>query len=233
MASSVRFDQESPAWRILQYLQRNGTGAIKDLEQHLGVTTTAVRQQLQALQADGYVERKSVHAGVGRPHHEYSMTANAQDLFSHHSEELALTLLEEVFELEGKETTIRLLGRVSRRLAEQYAQDVESGELSERVAQLIKALADRGILADMTVQEEDVIILETYNCPYHEIAQEHRDICVMDENILREVLGSDVTLDVCMMDGHHKCSFVIGGLRVVGEGADKEQGSNEDASLES
>jgi DeoR family transcriptional regulator, suf operon transcriptional repressor len=104
---------------------------------------------------------------------------------------------------------------VSHRLAAQYADDVASGVLSERVAELIQALADRGVLADMTIAQEDIIVLKTYNCPYHELAQEHRDICNMDEQLLREVLGSDVTLRECMMDGHHRCSFVIGGVDVI------------------
>ncbi len=209
MSVNVHLDRETPAWRILEYIQRHGSGTIKDMEGYLGVTTTAVRQQLQVLQADGYVERKSIHAGVGRPHHEYSMTPKSQNLFSCHSEELALTLLEEVFAMEGKETTQRLLGRVSSRLAEQYLQSVESAVLSERVEQMVVALSNRGVLADMTVNEEDVIVLETYNCPYHELALENRDICDMDEQLMREVLGSDVNLSECMMDGHHCCSFVV------------------------
>ncbi len=210
MALSIQLDRQAPAWRILEYLQRNGSGAIKELEEHLGVTTTAVRQQLQVLQANGYVERKSVHAGVGRPHHEYSLTPNAQELFSCHSDELALTLLEEIMALAGKETTEQLLGRVSSRLAAQYLPSVEAGELSERVGQLVEALSARGVLADMKIDEEDVIVLQTYNCPYHELAQEHRDICDMDEKFMREVLGSDVNLSECMLDGHHRCTFVVG-----------------------
>lgn len=210
MALGAHLDRQSPAWRILEYLQRNGSGAIKDLEEHLGVTTTAVRQQLQALQADGYVERTSVHAGVGRPHHEYSMTAKAHDLFSCGTDELALTLLEEVLALAGKETTDQLLGRVGSRLAAHYARSIEAGELSERVEQLVEVLSARGVLADMKIDEEDVIVLQTYNCPYHELAQEHRNICDMDERFMREVLGSDVNLSECIMDGHHRCSFVVG-----------------------
>jgi DeoR family suf operon transcriptional repressor len=210
MALSDPVDKQTPAWKILEYLQRNGSASIKTLEEHLGVTTTAVRQQLQALQASGYVERQSVHAGVGRPHHEYSMKPKAQELFSCHSDELALSLLEEVMELAGRETTERLLGRVGSRLAAQYLQSVEAGELSERVGQLVDALAARGVLADMSIDDEDIIVLQTYNCPYHELAQEHRDICNMDEKFMREVLGSEVSLSECMFDGHHRCTFVVG-----------------------
>lgn len=210
MALNIQLNREAPAWRILEYLQRNGSGTIKALEQYLGVTTTAVRQQLQVLQADGYLERTSVHAGVGRPHHEYSLTDKAQGLFSRHSEDLALTLLEEVMALEGKEATARLLDRVGSRLAAQYLVDVEAGDLGERVEQLVEALSARGVLADVRVDDEDAIVLQTYNCPYHGLALEHRDICDMDEKFMREVLGSEVTLSECMMDGHHRCSFVVG-----------------------
>ena len=86
---------------------------------------------------------------------------------------------------------------------------MEAGDLSERVGQLVQALSARGVMADMQVSEEDVIVLQTYNCPYHEIAQEYRDICEMDERFMREVLGSDVNLSECMLDGHHRCTFVV------------------------
>jgi predicted ArsR family transcriptional regulator len=209
MAMNAIMDRQTPAWKILEYLQRHGSASIKELEEHLGVTTTAVRQQLQALQASDYVERQSVHAGVGRPHHEYSMTSQAQELFSCHLDELALSLLEELMALAGKETTERLLSRVSSRLAAQYLGSVEAGDLSKRVEQLVDALSARGVLADMSINDEDVIMLQTYNCPYHELAQEHRDICDMDEKFMREVLGSDVNLSECMLDGHHRCTFVV------------------------
>ncbi len=56
---------------------------------------------------------------------------------------------------------------------------------------------------------ENTIVLHAYNCPYHELAQEHRAICEMDEEVMRKVLGSDVSLSACMMDGHRGCSFVV------------------------
>ena len=45
-------------------------------------------------------------------------------------------------------------------------------------------------------------LLRTFNCPYHELAHEHREICEMDTNMMRKVLGSDVSLSSCMLDGH-------------------------------
>jgi predicted ArsR family transcriptional regulator len=38
--------RESPLWHIVEHLQRNGSATIRELEDLLGVTTTAVRQHL-------------------------------------------------------------------------------------------------------------------------------------------------------------------------------------------
>jgi predicted ArsR family transcriptional regulator len=209
MALNAYQDRESPAWQILEHIQRNGPASIRELEDLLGITTNAVRQHLGALQADGYIERQRVHAGVGRPHHAYSITDKARELFACHCDDLALTLLEEVFALEGREQAILLLDRVGSRLAQRYADSVRSAVLQERVEELAHALYRRGVLTGVTVEDENTIILRTYTCPYHELAQEHRDICAMDEHLMRKVLGSEVSLSACMMDGHRGCSFVV------------------------
>ncbi len=202
-------NQENPTWLVLEHLQKSGSASIKDLEVVLGVTTTAVRQHLNTLQAEGYIERRRVPGGVGRPHYAYTLTGKSQELFGCHCDDLALTLLEEVFLLEGSERTELLLGRVGNRLATQYANDVRSTVLQDRVEELAGALYERGVIADVSKQSDDTIVLHTYNCPYHELAQDHREICEMDQKMIRQVLGSDVNLSECMMDGHGSCTFVV------------------------
>jgi predicted ArsR family transcriptional regulator len=102
-----------------------------------------------------------------------------------------------------------LLERVSGKLASKYASTVRSTALHQRVEELAGALSAQGILTDVVEQSGDLFILKTYNCPYHELAQEHREVCDMDQHMLRTVLGSDVSLSACMMDGHAGCSFVV------------------------
>ncbi len=58
MALNAYQNRESLSWRILN-TQRKGAATIGELEDVLGVTTTAVRQQLQTLQADGYVSGRA------------------------------------------------------------------------------------------------------------------------------------------------------------------------------
>jgi len=209
MTLSTIGKRESPLWQIIEHLQRRGSATIKELENLLGVTTTAVRQHLNTLQAEGYIERRSVHAGVGRPHHAYFTTAKVQELFACHCDDLALTLLEEVFHLEGEARTAELLDRVGTRLAGKYVSAVRGSMLRERVDELARALNGNGILADAVFADSDVIALRTYNCPFHELAQEHREICEMDRSMLQKVLGSDVQLSQCMLEGHAGCTFIV------------------------
>ncbi len=208
MAVGFRRDENSPAWQILEYLQRHESATIKELEQFLGVTTTAVRQHLTALQAEGLVERRTEHSGVGRPHHAYFVTDAARQLFACHCDDLALTLLDEMYRMEGAQRVSQLLERVRNRLAARYAESVKSSLLQERVQEMAAALGEQGILTDVDAQD-DAIVLRTYNCPYHDLAQEYREICEMDQGVIQQVLGSDVSLSACMMDGAGGCSFVV------------------------
>lgn len=203
--------REAPSRQIVEYLQRNGSATIKDLETLLGVTTTAVRVQLTALLAEGYIARKAIHAGVGRPAHAYVLTEKAREFFACHCDDLALTLLQEVFIIEGEERASLLLSRVGDRLARRYAGSVRGRVLEERVEQMAAVLDQRGVLTDIERNDVDTITLHTYNCPFHELAQEHREICQMDEEMMRSVLGGDVRLSTCIMDGHNRCAFVVKG----------------------
>lgn len=209
--ASTSHNPESSTWQILEFLKRRGSASIKELEDLLGVTTTAVRQHLNTLLGEGYVERKRVNAGVGRPHHVYIPTVKVNELFACHCDDLALTLLEEVFDQEGPERAAQLLDRVGDRLAKRYAGSVRSNLLRERVEEMAGVLNKIGVLTDINMEDENTFVLKTYNCPYHELAQEYRDVCEMDANLMRKVLGADVNLSSCIMDGHGGCSFVVEG----------------------
>ncbi|HRJ43418.1 MAG: MarR family transcriptional regulator [Caldilineaceae bacterium] len=215
MAFAFGTDTESPSWQIVEYLQRHTSATIKELEEMLGVTSTAVRQHLAGLQAAGYVARRTVNAGVGRPYHIYAATEDSRKLFDCHCDDLALTMLEEMFEMVGPDNISHLLRRVSGRLADRYGKAVKSPVLLSRVQEMAGVLGHLGVLTDVLPQDSHTIILKTYNCPYHELAQEHRQICDMDQEMMQQVLGHDVALNACIMDGDGGCSFTVTKDRTV------------------
>jgi predicted ArsR family transcriptional regulator len=198
----------TPAGQILEFLLRNGPGSIKELEQAAGVTATAVRQQLASLTAEGLVTMSKERQGVGRPRNLYHLTERSHSLFAYYSDELALDLIGELLETEGTDKLRYLLNRVGVKLAGQYRRQIKGDAMGDRVRQLSTLLDRRGIRVDLE-HNDDVIVLREYNCPYHDLASVHRDVCEMERNAFSLALGAEVTLGNCIQDGHHSCQFVV------------------------
>ncbi len=204
----LRALQDSPAGQIVEILQRHGPLSIKEIEERVGVTKTAVRQQLTSLMADGMVDTRLVREGVGRPHYVYLLTEKAREVFADYCDELVLSLYEELLAEVGPAQVAVLLDRVGSRLATKYDQQLHGSRLGERVRSLASVMDDKGILNDFHSTSSG-FVLKSYNCPYHELAQEHREICQMEQTMMAEVLAADVELTQCMMDGHRGCEFTV------------------------
>lgn len=198
----------STAGQILEHLLRNGPSGIKDLEEAMQVTATAVRQQLASLMSEGLIVSVQERRGVGRPRNVYKLTERSHSLFACYCDELALSLIGEVLETEGTDKLRYLLSRVGNKLAMQYGRQLQGEGLGDRVRELSALLDRRGIRADFE-HSGDVIILHEYNCPYHDLASVHRDVCEMERDAFSQALGAQVTLRHCIQDGHHSCQFLV------------------------
>ncbi len=200
----------SPAGEVLGILQRHGSVTIKDLETGLGVTTTAVRQQIAGLLADGYIQQETERAGRGRPRHIYSLTPKGRALFPHHYDEFTNSLLREIVLSEGSAKVQELLGRMGQRMAAQYEIQLAGLSSNERATKLTELLNAKGILAEVRF-EPDGIVFHEYSCPYYELARENRAICDMEEDMIASAVRQPVELISCTLDGHHGCQFKIEG----------------------
>lgn len=200
---------DSPRGQIIKLIQRNGPLGIKDFRHELGLSDTAVRQQLRTLMAEGLVRTSlSDRSGPGRPSQRYELTGEARNLFACYCEDLALNLYNELLSDQGPDLVDALLARVGQKLAGQYQHQVKGRVLDDRVRSFSSVLDSKGIMSDVS-RQADVIMLHEYNCPYHEIAASHREICEMEQDMMSQVLDADVELTLCMMDGHSNCSFSV------------------------
>ena len=198
----------SPAGQILKLLQQQGTLSIKEIETALGVTTTAVRQQLTTLMVEGLVTATTVREKRGRPHAMYTLSEKGQAFFARGYEDLALVLLEEVLERQEPESAQWLLQRVSARLGAQYAEQLHGAMLADRLREFAALLDKRGILSK--VEEADgAFVFTEYGCPYYGLAREHREVCDMEIEAMGQALGSQVVLCQSQLDGHHGCQFQV------------------------
>lgn len=183
----------SPAGGVLSAMQRQGQVTVKDLEEALNVTATAVRQQLAALLAEGYISQGAENIGRGRPKHVYALTAKGRALFPQHYDEFTNSLLREILVSEGPTKVQELLGRMSQRMASQYERELAGLPDEQRAEKLVELLNAKGILAEVEIQEDSIIVRE-YTCPYYKLAHEYRDICDMEEKMIAHVMERPVEL---------------------------------------
>ena len=80
--------------QLLEVLKRRGEARAEELAEALGVTVSAARQHLAALQAAHFVAYRELKGTPGRPKHVYHLTQAAEELFPKSYDEFATDLLE-------------------------------------------------------------------------------------------------------------------------------------------
>jgi DeoR family suf operon transcriptional repressor len=194
---------------IFDNLRRCQSMTVLQLADQLEVTSTAVRQRLTRLMAQGYIERTATISGRGRPRHQYKLTDKGRKKSGSNFADLAAALWEEVRLVQDPEVRRGLIQRLSHRLSQMYVGQVDGHSVRERMEQLGHLFEERHIPFAVGRQGE-LPILTVYACPYPELASDDRSICNMERQMFTEVLGTELNQTECRLDGDGCCSFEAG-----------------------
>ena len=195
---------------LLRQLLRGGPGGV-DVESlclALRITHNAVRQHVTALIGDGYAERAPSRATGGRPQARYRLTAAGHERFPRNYAAIATALLAAVGARLGEDDTRGLLTDLGRTLG--AADPIDPAQPDDAIAE---ALADRlqraGYEAVATTRGGPAQV-EAFNCVFHSIAREKRDVCRFDVAYMEAASGRRIQHAECIVRGGHACRFVIG-----------------------
>jgi len=197
---------ESSDVGLLDLLRKHGPLSIAQLKGAMRVTATAVRQRLVRLMARGEIERRTERIGRGRPVHRYSLTEKGRRRAGANFADLAMALWQEVREIKDAEVRRGLLQRISRRLATLYADQICGSSLEERMDSLAAIFGQRQIPFEVD-RSHDLPLLRATACPYPDLAEKDRTVCSMERLMFSELLGENLRLADCRLDGHNCCTF--------------------------
>ena len=197
---------ESSDKTMLDYMRREGAVTISALVNEMGVTATAVRQRLQRLTAEGLIQRHTERKSRGRPNHRYSLTEKGERAAGTNFADMALVLWEEVKSVEDPAVRRGLLKRIADRLVERYRDRVAGETLGARMTTLAKLMGEREIPFEVDTSGK-LPVLTAVACPYPELAKLDRGVCTMEKLMLSEILGENVRLSECRLDGANCCTF--------------------------
>jgi predicted ArsR family transcriptional regulator len=205
-------DARSTDAAVVELLRKRQALEIGELAQALSVTATAVRQRLERLMKAGFVERSTVSRPRGRPAHAYRLTAAGRKLGGTNFRDLALVLWREIRGVRDPAVRSGLLGRIGEALAGTYRDQVKGISTAERLESIAAILRERNICCsvDPAAGNKGLPVLTSHACPYPDLAEEDRGVCAAERLMLQDLLGSDVRLAECRLDGDDTCRFVVG-----------------------
>jgi len=197
---------ESSDTALIDLLRKHGPLSVAQLKNAMQVTATAVRQRLVRLLKRGDIERHAERISRGRPLHRYGLTEKGRRRAGANFADLAAALWQEIRVIKDLEVRRGLLARISRRLATLYAQQVHGSSLEERMDSLAAVFRERQIPFEVEKSRE-LPMLHARACPYPELAEQDRTVCSMERMMFSELLGENMRLSSCRLDGHNCCTF--------------------------
>jgi len=195
---------------LLDLIRIAGPLSVTELADAMEVTATAVRQRLTRLMAQSMIQREAIRAGRGRPKHRYSLTDKGLRQTGSNFTDLALALWREIRSTGNESLSRDVLRRISRALASGYAAQIQGNTPGERLASLAELLNQRRIPVTIGETTDNHSTLTAHACPYPNLAEEDGSICQMEKMMFSELIGNELELTQCRLDGGGDCRFQTG-----------------------
>jgi DeoR family transcriptional regulator, suf operon transcriptional repressor len=202
--SSVTVNSDSD---LLELLRVAGSLEVSQLADAIEVTPTAVRLRLGRMMAKGFIDREPIRHGRGRPRHRYRLTDRGLELTGSNFTDLAITLWREISSIVNPDLRRELLRRVAKGLARGYIGQVTGTTIEERMRSLAELLAERRVPFAVSEVGKGLPVLYAKACPYPKLAEDDRSVCAMEQILFSELLGREVELKCCRLDGGGDCQF--------------------------
>ena len=195
---------------LLDLIRIAGPLSVTQLSDAMEVTATAVRQRLTRLMGQSMIEREAIRAGRGRPKHRYSLTDKGLRQTGSNFTDLALALWREIRSTGDENLSRDVLRRISRALASGYAAQIQGSTPAERLQSLAELLNQRRIPVTVGETKDNHSTLTAHACPYPNLAEEDGSICQMEKMMFSELIGNELELTQCRLDGGGDCRFQTG-----------------------
>lgn len=196
--------------RIVRLLVGNRPQTVAELMKSLGVTRTAISEQLNDLLAAGFVQRDTERlAGRGRPRHVYSATQAALVLLFAANQQVVVPAIWRAIRAEvGEEINRRIMQRVSQELAAYYKKRITATKPRERLRRLARLLCEEGAVVEME-EKDGRLVMYKRSCPFISMLDEHHTVCCVDQEMMKLIVGRPVRRIACRHDRAPCCAFEI------------------------
>jgi predicted ArsR family transcriptional regulator len=210
--SDVASDLSGAKRRIIERLKRADTATAPELAAEFGLTDTAIRQHLEALEGAELVERVvAPSSGRGRPPVHWRLAASASSLFADRHSDLTVELIASIRSALGEEALEAVVRtRAERQLAAYQTVLGRASTVTERVHLIAELRSAEGYLAE-AVDGDGCVTLVEHHCPIRGAADSCAGLCSAELDLFQKALGPDATVarEQHLLDGGQRCAYRV------------------------
>jgi DeoR family transcriptional regulator, suf operon transcriptional repressor len=200
---------------ILTALLKQGQLTAHGLAEQLALTPQGIRRHLKDLETEGLIVQVAMAAaGMGRPNHVYGLSATGRRQFPDRYDSFSIDLLDTLMKTVGKEQMTSILQQQWRQKAAAYRVQVGTGDLFDRVQQLVGLRQSEGYMAECHLVEPENpaagFVLTEYNCAISQIAASYPSVCGNELEMFAIALPDcQVERTHWLVGGEHRCGYLI------------------------
>ncbi|HEY3252362.1 MAG TPA: winged helix-turn-helix transcriptional regulator [Polyangiaceae bacterium] len=205
MASPINSQQAV----LNQLLEHKSGRTLDELVVSVGLSRTAVNQQLMALEREGYVQKGASRKTGGRPLHVYVLTEAGANRFPKQYSWFSKLLIQTLRERLGEEEAGRYMYDLGVKKSAELIPRLVGKNRAERIAEIVQIMNETGFVARTTSPNgsDKLPRVECKNCVYHDLSKDYPEVCRFDIGFLSGLMGAEIEHQECMQRGGSACRF--------------------------
>lgn len=187
-------------------LNSAGGMSIDEMAVHMDISRNAVKQHLLGLEKLQWVKEAALNSTGGRPARSYSLTEQGLNRFPKQYAWFCNLLLADLAAELSAEALEKMMWNMGVKLAQSLAPQFSHKDPRQKLSALVELMQSLGYHAELEQQDGQVGI-KAVNCVYHDLAQQHPELCHFDQALISTLLEKPIQQTHCMAKQDCACRF--------------------------
>jgi predicted ArsR family transcriptional regulator len=182
--------------------------SIDEMASQLQISRNAIKQHLVMLERAALVQKHTLNITGGRPAQSYVLTEQGINHFPKQYSWFCNLLLTDLKADMGEEAFKRYMAKLGVKLAHSLMQQFKFKSPADKITELVGVMQSLGYHAQQDSLSAEPTLL-AFNCVYHDLAQQHPELCEFDHALMSTLLEKPLTQTECMARNGCVCKFLV------------------------
>ncbi len=193
--------------QILTLLLNASSGmSIDEMAAKLEISRNALKQHLVVLEKQQWVKEAALNSTGGRPARSYILTEQGINRFPKQYAWFCHLLIDELAAEMDSQALEAMMWKLGVKLGKSLLPQFAHLDAPQKMAALVELMQSLGYHAALESADGQPGI-KAVNCVYHDLAQQHPEICHFDQALITTLLNKPIQQTACMAKQDCACCF--------------------------